>query len=327
MTNTIEKGSASFEYLFDESPHIPGALKTFPIPGLSGAWSNGVNGLQFSEEMTPQGLAVSEKYIFVSAYDPTKTVNSVIYLIDQNKSELLKTIVIHNKAHLGGIYFDEEHQELWATGDWKHGESVTIFSMEQFENYDIFDGQNLKPLKTFNLSSSPSSFLTVSGGQLFVGSFDVNKPGLVSVYRITRTENSTDLVNFSSKPYLDEPQEYLSNEQFVTIKQNQGLAINGSDLLMSSSYGPGKSILTRHHFNESEYTNGKFVELFPYLEQIVLQGRSSVYLLFEGGAKQYRKRSSRIIDRIIVADLEQLFLGAKDYKRMPEIEWEYILYD
>ena len=63
--------------------------------------------------MTPQGLAVTEDYVFVSAYCHAKKHNSVIYMIDKESHRFIKEIVLPGQPHVGGLAYDSEHQNLW----------------------------------------------------------------------------------------------------------------------------------------------------------------------------------------------------------------------
>ena len=51
--------------------------------------------------MTPQGLAVTEDYVFVSAYCHAKKHNSVIYMIDKESHRFIKEIVLPGQPHVG----------------------------------------------------------------------------------------------------------------------------------------------------------------------------------------------------------------------------------
>ena len=63
--------------------------------------------------MTPQGLAVTEDYVFVSAYCHAKKHNSVIYMINKESHRFIKEIILPGQPHVGGLAYDSEHQILW----------------------------------------------------------------------------------------------------------------------------------------------------------------------------------------------------------------------
>ena len=56
--------------------------------------------------MTPQGLAVTEDYVFVSAYCHAKKHNSVIYMINKESHRFIKEIILPGQPHVGGLAYD-----------------------------------------------------------------------------------------------------------------------------------------------------------------------------------------------------------------------------
>ncbi|KQB81888.1 hypothetical protein [Leuconostoc lactis] len=67
--------------------------------------------------MTPQSLTLNDKYIFVSAYDHTRQLNSVLFLIDRKTHQWIKTITLPTRAHVGGITIDDRTQTLYLSDD------------------------------------------------------------------------------------------------------------------------------------------------------------------------------------------------------------------
>lgn len=63
--------------------------------------------------MTPQGLAVTEDYVLVSAYCSTQKHNSVIYVIDKENHNFIKEVILPGQPHVGGLAYDPEHKLLW----------------------------------------------------------------------------------------------------------------------------------------------------------------------------------------------------------------------
>ena len=89
---------------------------TYMIPGLKHTETQvfGEKGTSdICTSMTPQGLAVTEDYLFVSSYCQTGTHNSVIYMIDKKSHEFIKEIVLRNKSHVAGWHTDTIHHNLW----------------------------------------------------------------------------------------------------------------------------------------------------------------------------------------------------------------------
>ena len=63
--------------------------------------------------MTPQGLAVTDEYVLVSAYCHTEKHNSVIYVINKETHRFIKEVVLPGLPHVGGLAYDSEHDMLW----------------------------------------------------------------------------------------------------------------------------------------------------------------------------------------------------------------------
>jgi len=71
-------------------------------------------GNSYSMQMIPQGICIAGQYMLITAYDYEKEKNSVIYVLsnqDESRRELLTTIVLPDKNHVGGIAFDGER--IW----------------------------------------------------------------------------------------------------------------------------------------------------------------------------------------------------------------------
>ncbi|MCD7825094.1 MAG: hypothetical protein LUH14_03915 [Clostridiaceae bacterium] len=83
--------------------------KSFVLPGLS---HTNVDGFA-SATMCPQGITFAGSYILLTAYDTSSTENSVIYVLKKSNRKLLTTVVLPNKAHLGGIAYDGTN--VWVT--------------------------------------------------------------------------------------------------------------------------------------------------------------------------------------------------------------------
>ena len=63
--------------------------------------------------MIPQGITVAGDYMLVSAYDGSKTTESVIFVINRKTKKLCTTVVMPYASHLGGIAYDGTN--IWVT--------------------------------------------------------------------------------------------------------------------------------------------------------------------------------------------------------------------
>lgn len=121
--------------------------------------------------MTPQGLAVTEDYVLVSAYCSTQKHNSVIYVIDKEKHNFIKEVILPGQPHVGGLAYDPEHKLLWYSSNINGIAQAVSIKMDTIEAYD-YDDSHL-PVDTFQIVSLygivRDSFMTFYKGCLYVG--------------------------------------------------------------------------------------------------------------------------------------------------------------
>ena len=76
--------------------------------------------------MIPQGITVAGDYMLVSAYDGSKTTESVIFVINRKTKKLCTTVVMPYASHLGGIAYDGTN--IWVT----YGKISTACHLNRF---------------------------------------------------------------------------------------------------------------------------------------------------------------------------------------------------
>ena len=82
---TLKRNQTVYKYACDEA-EVDNYYGTYVVPGLKSTRTLKVKGdgeAEVCTSMTPQGLAITEDYILVSAYCKTKAHDSVIYVIDK----------------------------------------------------------------------------------------------------------------------------------------------------------------------------------------------------------------------------------------------------
>lgn len=159
--------------------------KSFVIPGLI---TTNVDGFS-SSAMCPQAIAFAGKYLLQSAYDKGLEENSVIYVLDKTTKNLITTLVLPSKAHVGGIAFDGIN--LWIT----RGTSVVSVQFSQVEAavalgaaYYSIKFDTCKDLKI------QASFLTYYKDKLWVGSYDEFKETKMYSYLIQKKDSTPGLL-------------------------------------------------------------------------------------------------------------------------------------
>ncbi|MEE1030706.1 MAG: hypothetical protein U0L12_01045 [Ruminococcus sp.] len=288
---------------------------TYIIPGLSATETqiyNQKNSSDICSSMTPQGLAVTEDYILVSAYCFTGTHNSVIYVIDKKSHDFVKEIVLRNKAHVGGLAYDPIHQNIWIAGSSNGLPQVNAITLNQLENYNFQDGYTpITYSQSYDLYAiNRSSFLTYYDCSLYVGYFAEDTSSVLEEYAIT--EDGTLATEIPEEPLGTSDSlapVALPCDVKVITEQAQGVAFYKNKILFSQSYGPFPSSLQVHYNTiQKLLEKDSMIEkvYFPEkMEQIYVDG-DDLYVLFESAAHGYHASSLCKIDRILKLDLTKL---------------------
>lgn len=279
---------------------------TMPIPGLVSTQVISGGKTVSSSDYVPQGLCRAGDYLLVTAYEAKKENNSVIYVIDTNRSELISTLTLPNKYHLGGIAFDGEN--IWMTGntsDKYQGEPFVQYM--KYEKFLSLLRDNISSVKEKDISdpvtiSNKPSFLAYDNGVLWVGTYVGSRgssEGYMYGYRIVRRDGTTGLntLMYSVIAGID--------------SSAQGADFDGKYLYVSSSYnamllGLKTSFVTKYDVSglsrgtDTLYVSGREVsriEVPKMNEEILVEGQA-VYINFESGAECW-KNYSLITDRIL----------------------------
>ncbi len=109
--------------------------KDFIIPGLVSTKSYNFANKKYdiSDSMTPQGLAVVNKYILITAYDGEHKHASVIYVLNKKTGKYLKTIQVKGRSHLGGIAYDPVAKNIWVTESIGDDPALMSFSLKDLK--------------------------------------------------------------------------------------------------------------------------------------------------------------------------------------------------
>lgn len=162
----------------DNSSLIPRAKKfkellsgyNIYIPGLAYTELSGVD----CRDMIPQGICIASGYLLVSAYcGDNNSHKSVIYVVNESTGAFVKTMILPDYAHVGGIAFDGTY--LWVCGGANKEISAYTFSicLNLILNWNKgFDYVNIEQAKkaSFVLDTA-TSFCTFYGQRLWVGNF------------------------------------------------------------------------------------------------------------------------------------------------------------
>ncbi len=257
------------------------------------------------DTMVPQGLTVIGDYFLVSSYDYSQKENSCIFVLNKD-GEIVNTCSLNNKAHVGGIAYDEANQLVWITG--QNGKinvydaSLILYGQSAFPKFSNLDiGKGLTNYKNPFLESA--SFLTIYNGRLFVGNFNLNDKGIVKEYFISNDENNHILTLF-----------YIRS--FSVPNKVQGLSFYTKDeiqyILFSKSYGKWASSqleIYRYDQEIDDYTDSNLTSVsFEYpsmMEQNFILG-NNIYSLYESCARPYSRGNDYDTECVTVTDVRKL---------------------
>ena len=290
---------------------------TYIIPGLIQTETLEINKKQtisLSKEMDPQGLAITEDYLIISAYSHDHTHNSVLYLLDKKSHKYLKTIVLPGKPHVGGLAYDPKSKKLWLCAKSDSGKAaIAAINLKTIEDYRLRPNKLPIPYSqeiTLN-QIKRASFMTYNDNKLYVGYFSKKHESIIDEYAlddagmIQKTAQNSILLRTKKSE--------LQASDFIDIEHGiQGITFYNEYALLSQSYGAQNShILVYHKKNNSNvrYLDQELlltIEAPPYLEQITTDNKQ-LLTLFESGSKRFRSQPDVTkVDRVIPLNLERL---------------------
>lgn len=288
--------------------------KDVVIPGLisTKSYNFKTKKVDTATAMTPQGIAIANKYILISAYDGDHEHASVIYVLDKKTGKYLKTIQVAGRPHLGGIAYDPVAKNIWVTSSMGKSSALASFSLKELQNYR--DG-NRMPIKYNHQIAIPAieraSTVTYYDGQLFVGFFNMYGRGKVAAYTIARSgKNKGSITNNEVKSVTGTLQWSDPTGETSMDKQIQGIAIYQNKIFLSQSYGSGDSklyVFPTSALNALDEKNAELViTMPPYLEQITAY-KGQLLCVFESASKLYAKPHLVVMDRILSMNINALF--------------------
>ncbi len=286
-------------------------ISTAIIPGLRSTRTTvgKLHAITTCTSMTPQGMAVTEDYIFVSAYCHTHEHNSVIYMLNRHTHDFIKEIVLPNRAHVGGMAYDPIHRNVWVSGGTSGAAKAVAYPLKTLEKYDLdADSSPVKATYSYTLASiDRNSYMTYNNNSLMIGYFATDGESTLQRFDITERGGLQSQIIAD----YDEVHESVTADFLATTsKWIQGVAASGDKIVLSSSYGILDSELqvysNANPDGDDNFTrsNALHVIRFPrMMEQIYIFG-DKLYCLFESAAYAYRRYPGERMDRILIIDLD-----------------------
>ena len=291
---------------------------SYVIPGLKSSvtledWNDNTAGPSHCTSLTPQGVALTEDYLLISAYCHTGRHHSVIQVVDRDTHTFVKTVVLFDMSHVGSLTYDSDHDFIWVCchDDDRGYAYVRGFSLSDMESYDFSSGLPITFTKNYPIKSQKrASFMTYDAGALYIGYFSTDMNGKFTVQRFDMTDDG-DLLLYPNidKADASEPDSVAMPTMKEVINGGmQGYARNEHTTVILRSYGsnnPSKILLFDQQQDDigmKDLTNANAREtgiLPPMAEEAAMEG-DDLFICFESAAYAYRARKTDHIDRIIV---------------------------
>lgn len=263
--------------------------------------------LPLEENEVPQGICEIAPFILVSCYTTDEENSRVLLLNKEGQRE--KVIYLNNRAHVGGICYDNYHNIVFLC---EEKGTVSCYPYSEFINSNLTHKTTF-PIANTSLGGNSliedgrlvCSYLTYFENKLYVGSFNKKKNGIVKIYDIKREQNNISL------KYINE---------FMVPNKVQGLTFykehNNIYLFLSQSYGRKKDSQIsafKYDKNRFDYTNITYsFKTPPMLEQISLNKNNNLLLIFESSATKYKKTAKLVTEDIVVIDTKNIISDFND---------------
>ena len=300
------------DHLSDREP------KTYAIPGLVRAKNVRAKGkdkgkVDYATDMTPQGLAITDDYVIVSAYSESKDFRSVLWLLDKADRSFVKTVVLDNCDHVGGLAYDEERDRLWVAAKEPGGSGAALGSlaMDAIDAYDFDDtGTTLAYDDIVVLEGiKHTSFVTLFDDVIYAGDFNSDEGDTLGCYALDEQGNPTSGGDASAT---------VAPERSLAIPDKiQGITFAEGLIILSQSWGPHDAHLLAYtnadnvfDLDDLAQQNCVFDQVMPpYLEQITASD-DDLYVVFESSAEAYRNRKGIFgIDHVLKVDISDMADG------------------
>lgn len=269
------------------------------------------------DEMTPQGIAVTDDFIFVSAYCGGHEHDSVIYMIKKSTGEYLKTIALAGTTHAGGIVYVPQADGIWVTTNQTTSKDtcqIALISMDDIEGYDM--SLSKRPVEYTAWLEIPqlkaASSIGYADDHLIIGHFEATDDAYV--YCLPLDEWGAPQFDETASNPNDWKVDTEKSKSGIT--EEQGVCVDEEgNVYLSISWGPTEGVVSVTKLSdagiEDIVDNMKnrwmgFVWTPAYVEQVVCDD-DYLYMVFEGAAKKYRERDVDLhVDRIVKIDRKKL---------------------
>ena len=257
-----------------------------------------------TDQMVPQGICIAGDFLLISAYDKSGKEKSVLYVLsneDAANRELLTTLVLPDRNHVGGIAYDGDN--LWvAKSTDKCLSKISYMHIAEA----VLSGADVYMLKDYDGEFNCgviASFVAYQDGRLWVGTSHslLSRKGVLTVFRKEKSRGNadaatgTEVFETGGKAVNEDTAEWIRQFSLEIPDYAQGIAFfseDGTDyLLLSASHGRFQS--SGLYLYEETISDEKVMlsanaqlEMPPMAEELVSDGEYT-YCLFESAATCY----------------------------------------
>ncbi|KRN69023.1 hypothetical protein IV70_GL000633 [Carnobacterium maltaromaticum DSM 20342] len=285
---------------------IPGLLNTTSVT------SNEANTIVDCKSMTPQGVTVVEGYVLISAYCHDHEHNSVLFVLDKDSHKYLKTIVLQDQPHAGGVTYDPKGKNIWVCGRYEDKAEIVAISLANLEKYDL--NQKVQPIEYSQRVELPqlkrASVITYWNQAIYVGYFADHEEGRLETYpvdeggkmagKLTKEQRIRTTID------LDK-----SNEKDTVVRELQGITFFKNQFFITQSYGAledSKLLRFTYDAEKEVFLDSDVSKIsdFPAHAEQISTYQNELFIIFESAAKPYRGIEKVWVDRVLSADLNKL---------------------
>lgn len=298
----------------------------YPVPGLE---NTVLSDSESCNAMTPQGLCVSDEFVFISAYcgikryktdleenisfgknkeklaaeKDHKVHNSVIYILDRETGDYLKTLVLPDSNHVGGLGTDGKNLFIAKSSD----KQVSLITEAQIRLAMQTKSYTVKARYDYTADCGcTASLVTYHNDVLWVGVFDEKSDGELNGFVMNEKLNLEKIASVK-----------------IPAKANGAAFYDYEDeicLVVGSSYGR-KNLSKAYVYTVDSYGEDKMTlkkkqthTLPPTVQNFAFYG-DRVYHIYESAATCYSqvdsvleiKSTSFPVDRVCIGQADNLF--------------------
>ncbi|MCH5265214.1 MAG: fibronectin type III domain-containing protein [Lachnospiraceae bacterium] len=268
--------------------------KSFAIPGMK---NTNVAGFGCTT-MIPQAICHAGSYLLISAYDDKGVDYSVIYVVSKSSKSYVTTIVLPNKAKVGGMAYDGTN--VWIS----KGSSVASFPYSVITDA-VNAGTAFTELTDYQTTckvNTTAAYMGYYNDTLWVGAFSQSKSDMYG-YRITNKETKPAL----SQAYT---MQVPSKTQGITFNTDGTLILTRSYRVKKVKSGYISQIRTYMPVYANAGTSGKVLKnsvlattkMPPKVEGVAVYG-TYTYTLF---SSSYYSSCKYPVDRVIALKTSKL---------------------